>query len=150
MIDDCILAGEKVLNLPITSLVAGFMAILLMVLNVQQSIRQIQLGGDVFKNMTDGGGDDKLIRRRIAYTSASNNIPMSILLMALMELGRISPLQLAILAVILVTSRLLHVIGCLYEPLPKIRSFAVTIQYGYFTVCGIWLMFSAYSLLQFK
>lgn len=135
------------ISLPITSLLAGFMAIFIMVLNVQLSIRQIHLGGDVFQNLSDGGGDDILVRRRIAFMSAAFNIPMSILLLGLMELGGASRLQVIILAAILVISRILHVIGCLYETLPKIRTFAITIQFGYFTVCGIWLMLTAYSLL---
>jgi uncharacterized protein len=135
------------LSLPITSLLAGFMAILMMVLNVQLSMRQIHLGGDVFKNMTDGGGDDILIRRRIAFLSAGLNIPISIILLGLMELGGASRLQLIVLAVVLVISRILHVIGCLYETLPKIRTFAITIQFGYFTVCGLWLMSFAYFML---
>ena len=138
------------MQLPITSLLAGFMAIFMMVLNVQLSMRQIHLGGDVFKNMTDGAGDDVLIRRRIAFMSAAFNIPMSVLLLGLMELGGASQLQVAILAVILVISRILHVIGCLYQTLPKIRTFAITIQFAYFTVCGIWLMLGAYSMLSFK
>ncbi len=138
------------MQLPITSLLAGFMAIFMMVLNVQLSMRQIHLGGDVFKNMTDGAGDDVLIRRRIAFMSAAFNIPMSVLLLGLMELGGASQLQVAILAVILVISRILHVIGCLYQALPKIRTFAITIQFAYFTVCGIWLMLGAYSMLSFK
>jgi uncharacterized membrane protein YecN with MAPEG domain len=135
------------LSLPITSLLAGFMAILMMVLNVQLSMRQIHLGGDVFKNMTDGGGDDILIRRRIAFLSAGLNIPISIILLGLMELGGASRLQLIVLAVVLVISRILHVIGCLYETLPKIRTFAITIQFGYFIVCGLWLMSFAYFML---
>lgn len=138
------------MQLPITSLLAGFMAIFMMVLNVQLSMRQIHLGGDVFKNMTDGAGDDVLIRRRIAFMSAAFNIPMSVLLLGLMELGGASQLQVAILAVIFVISRILHVIGCLYQTLPKIRTFAITIQFAYFTVCGIWLMLGAYSMLSFK
>jgi uncharacterized protein len=138
------------ISLPITSLLAGFMAILIMVLNVQLTMRQIHLGGDVFKNMSDGADDDILIRRRIAFMSAVFNIPMSILLLGLMELGGASRPQLIILAVILVISRILHVIGCLYETLPKIRTFAITIQFGYFTVCGVWLMLSAYYTLSLK
>lgn len=137
-------------SLPITSLLAGFMAIFIMVLNVQLTVRQVHLGGDVFKNMTDGAGDDILIRRRIAFMSAALNIPMSILLLGLMELGGASRLQVIILAVILVISRILHVIGCLYEALPRMRTFAITIQFGYFIVCGIWLMSGAYYLLSFK
>lgn len=138
------------LSLPITSLLAGFMAIFIMVLNVQYSIRQIQLGGDVFKNMKDDAGDDKLTRLRIAFLSATFNIPMSILLLGLMELGGASRPQVIVLAVTLIVSRVLHVIGCMYETLPKIRTFAIMIQFGYFTVCGIWLMSSAYYLLSFK
>jgi uncharacterized membrane protein YecN with MAPEG domain len=118
-----------------------------MVLNVQLSMRQIHLGGDVFKNMTDGGGDDILIRRRIAFLSATFNIPMSIILLGLMELGGAARLQLVILAVILIVCRVLHVIGCLYQTLPKIRTLAITIQFGYFTVCGLWLLSGAYYML---
>jgi uncharacterized membrane protein YecN with MAPEG domain len=136
--------------LPITSLLAGFMAIFIMALNVQLTMRQIHLGGDVFKNMSDGAGDDILIRRRIAFMSAVFNIPMSILLLGLIELAGASTLQVAILAGILIICRILHVIGCLYEPLPKIRTFAITIQFAYFTVCGIWLMSGAYYLLSIK
>jgi uncharacterized protein len=135
------------LSLPITSLLAGFMAVFIMALNVQLSVRQIHLGGNVFKNLTDGGGDDILIRRRIAFLSAALNIPMSIILLGLMELGGAARLQLVILAVVLIVSRVLHVIGSLYQSQPKLRTFAITIQFGYFTVCGLWLMFGAYYML---
>ena len=134
------------MNLPITSVVAGFMALLIMVLNAQLAARRIQLGGDVFKNMSDGAGDDTLIRRRIAFMSAVLNIPMSIILMGLIESGGASKLQVIILAVTLVLCRALHIAGSLFETLPQIRTFAATIQYGYFTVCGLWLMFGAYYL----
>lgn len=134
------------MNFPITSVLTGFMALLIMVLNAHLSARQIQLGGDVFKNYTDGAGDDILNRRRIAFMSAVLNIPMSIILLGLIEFGGASRLQVIILAVTLLISRVLHATGCLYQPLPQIRTFAVTIQYGYFTVCGLWLMFGAYYL----
>jgi uncharacterized membrane protein YecN with MAPEG domain len=133
--------------LPITSLLAGFMAILIVALNVQMSIRQIDLGGDVFKNLSDGDGDDLLIRRRIAFLSAVYHIPTSLLLLGLIELGGASLLQVIILAVILLLARIFHVIGSLCETLPKIRTFAMTIQFAYSIVCGIWLMLSSYSML---
>jgi uncharacterized membrane protein YecN with MAPEG domain len=135
------------MNLPITSVLAGFMALLIMVLNAQYSARQIQLGGDVFQNMTGAAGDDILTRRRIAFFSAVFNIPMSVLLLALIEFKGSSTLQVIILASTLVVSRLLHVIGCFYETLPQIRTFATTIQFGYYTVCGIWLMSGLYYLI---
>jgi uncharacterized membrane protein YecN with MAPEG domain len=135
------------MNLPITSLLAGFMAIFIMALNVHLSIRQIHLGGDVFKNMSDGAGDDILIRRRIAFMSAVFNIPMSILLLGLIEYSAASRVQVIILALTLIVSRVLHVIGCLYETVPKIRTFAIMIQFGYFTVCGLWLMFGVFYLI---
>jgi uncharacterized membrane protein YecN with MAPEG domain len=138
------------LSLPITSILAGFMAILILVLNVQFSMRQIQLGDDVFKNMTDGAGDDKLIRRRIAFMSAAFNIPMSIILLGLIEMNGSSRIQVIILAVILIISRILHPICCYYQTLPKIRSFAFMIQFAYYIVCGTWLMLSAYYTLSYK
>jgi uncharacterized membrane protein YecN with MAPEG domain len=138
------------MQLPITSVLAGFMAVLLMVLNVQFTMRQIQLGDDVFKNMTDGAGDDKLIRRRIAFMSAAFNIPMSIILLGLIELNGSTPTQVIILAVILVLCRILHAIGCYFQTLPLIRSFAFVIQFSYYAVCGFWLMSGVYFLLSVK
>ena len=136
------------MNFPITSLLAGFMAIFIMALNVQLTIRQVHLGGDVFKNLSDGGGDDILIRRRIAFMSAVFNIPMSIILLGLIEFSGSSKVQVIILALTLIVSRVLHVIGCLYEPLPRVRTFAIMIQFGYFTVCGLWLMSGALYLIK--
>jgi uncharacterized protein len=138
------------MNLPITSVLAGFMAVFVMVLNVQFSMRQIQLGDDVFKNMTDGDGDDQLIRRRIAFMSAAFNIPMSIILIGLIEMNGSSRIQVLILAVVLILSRILHAIGCYYQTLPHLRSFAFVIQFAYYTVCGIWLMSGAYYMLLIK
>ena len=134
------------MNLPITSVLAGFMALLIMVLNAQLAARRIQLGGDVFINRTDGDGDDILNRRKIAYTNAVFNIPMSIILLGLIESGGASKLQVIILASTLIVCRVLHLVGSFFETLPQIRTFAATIQYGYFTVCGLWLMFGAYYL----
>ena len=98
------------MKLLVTSALAGFMALLIMVLNVQLAVRRIQLGGDVYKNATDGAGDDTLIRRKIAFEGAVFNIPMSILLLGLIELGGATRLQVIILAITLIACRLLHVI----------------------------------------
>lgn len=138
------------MQLPITSVVAGFLAIFLMVLNVQFSMRQIQLGDDVFKNMTDGAGDDKLIRRRIAFMSAAFNIPMSIILLGLIELNGSTRIQVIILAVVLILCRIFHAIGCYYQTLPFIRSFAFVIQFAYYAVCGFWLMTGVYFMLLLR
>ena len=135
------------MNLPITSVLAGLMALLMMALNAQMSMRQIQLGGDVFQKNTDGAGDDILGRRRIAFMSTVFHIPMSIILLGLIEVGGASRLQVIILAVTLLICRVLHVTGSLYQTLPHIRTLAVIIQFGYFTVCGLWLIFSTYYLL---
>jgi uncharacterized membrane protein YecN with MAPEG domain len=135
------------MQLPITSLVAGFMAIFIMALNVQLAMRQIHLGDDVFKNMTDGAGDDKLLRRRIAFMSAAFNIPMSIILLGLIEVNGSTRIQVVILALILILCRILHAIGCYYQALPKMRSFAFTIQFAYYAVCGFWLMIGNYLVL---
>ena len=134
-------------SFPITSVVAGFMAIFIMVLNVQFSMRQIQLGDDVFKDMTDGAGDDKLNRRRIAFMSAAFNIPFSIILLGLIEVNGATRVQVLILAAILILCRIFHSIGCYYQTLPYIRSLAFVIQFAYYTVCGVWLMFGVYYLL---
>lgn len=135
------------MSLSITSIVAGFMALLIMVLNAQLAARRIQLGGDVYKNAGDGAGDDILTRRSIAFMGAALNIPMSLMLLGFIEFGGATQLQVVILATTLIASRLLHVMGSLYQTLPKLRTFAVTIQFGYYTVCGIWLMFSLIYLI---
>ena len=136
------------MNLVFTSIVAGFMAIYVMVLYVLYATRQIQLGGNVFKDMTDGARDDKLNRRRIAFMSAAFNIPFSIILLGLIEAKGATHVQVLILATIFVISRILHTTGSYYRIIASLRSLALVLQFAYYTVCGVWLMSGVLYLIK--
>jgi uncharacterized membrane protein YecN with MAPEG domain len=134
----------------ITSLLAGFMAFFMTLLNIIYTFGQTKSGGDVFKNVTDGIKNESLNRLRYAYLNAAFNVPMSIFLLGLIELNSASRAQLIVLALVLILCRILHAVGSYFESLQILRTFGDTTQFGYYIVSGIWLLSNAYFLLSIK
>jgi uncharacterized membrane protein YecN with MAPEG domain len=138
------------MNLPITSLLTGIMALIIMVLSIRLNMRRIDIGGSAFTFLTDGDGDEDLRRRKIAYESAVNNSAISLILLGLIELGGSSQIQVIALAAAFLVARIVHVLATMFQVVPKWRSFASLIQYAYYLVTGIWLVFNAYFMLLIK
>jgi uncharacterized membrane protein YecN with MAPEG domain len=138
------------MNLPITSLLSGIMALIIMVLSIRLNMRRIDIGGSAFTFLTDGDGDEDLRRRKIAYESAVNSSAISLILLGLIELGGASQIQVMALAAAFLVARIVHVLATMFQVVPKWRSFASLIQYAYYLVTGIWLVFNAYFMLPIK
>jgi uncharacterized membrane protein YecN with MAPEG domain len=138
------------MNLPITSLLTGIMALIIMVLSIRLNMRRIDIGGSAFTFLTDGDGDEDLRRRKIAYESAVNNSAISLILLGLIEFGGASQIQVIALAAAFLVARIVHVLATMFQVVPKWRSFASLIQYAYYLVTGIWLVFNAYFMLLIK
>jgi uncharacterized membrane protein YecN with MAPEG domain len=138
------------MNLPITSLLTGIMALIIMVLSIRLNMRRIDIGGSAFTFLTDGDGDEDLRRRKIAYESAVNSSAISLILLGLIELGGASQIQVMALAAAFLVARIVHVLATMFQVVPKWRSFASLIQYAYYLVTGIWLVFNAYFMLPIK
>lgn len=136
--------------IPITTFVAGTMALIIMVLSIRLNMRRIDVGGAAFTFLTDGDGDEQLRRRKIAYESAVNSSAISIILLGLIEATGATSLQVAALAAAFLVARIVHVLATIFQVIPKWRTFASIIQYSYYLVTGIWLIFGAYYMLPIK
>jgi uncharacterized protein len=102
------------INLPITSLVAGIMALLIMVLSIRLNMRRIDVGGSAFTYLTDGDGDEQLRRRKIAYESAVNCSGISLVLLGLIEASGASNLQVMALAAAFLLARIMHALATMF------------------------------------
>jgi uncharacterized membrane protein YecN with MAPEG domain len=138
------------MNLPITSFVAGIMALMVMVLGIRLNMRRIDVGGSAFTYLTDGAGDEQLRRRKIAYESAVNSSALSLILLGLIEASGATNLQVMALAAAFLVTRIVHVLATTYQVIPKWRTFATLIQYSYYLVTGIWLAMGAIYSLPIK
>lgn len=136
--------------IPITTLVAGTMALIIMVLSIRLNMRRIDVGGPAFTFLTDGDGDEQLRRRKIAYESAVNSSAISIILLGLIEATGATSLQVVALAAAFLVARTVHVLATIFQVIPKWRTFASIIQYSYYLVTGIWLIFGTYYMLPIK
>jgi uncharacterized protein len=138
------------INLPITSLVAGIIALFIMVLSIRLNMRRIDVGGSAFTYLTNDDGDEQLRRRKIAYESAINCSAISLVLLGLIESGGASNRQVIALAAAFLLARTVHALATVFQVIPKWRTFATLIQYSYYLVTGIWLVVSSYYMLPIK
>jgi len=130
-------------TLPITSLIAALLALLMLPLTLQISLRRAALGksrGDLLA-VVFGDGDDLILRRRIrALGNFIEYTPLCLILVALCELAGTAANQVLVMGVLLVASRYIHAIGMLWG-LHPLRGLAMMMTYAL-------LVFSAYCLLQ--
>jgi uncharacterized membrane protein YecN with MAPEG domain len=138
------------MKIPITALVAGIMALIILVLSIRLNMRRIDVGGSAFTYLTNDDGDEELRRRKIAYESAVNCSAISLVLLGLIESGGASNTQVIALAAAFLVARIVHVLATVFQVIPKWRTLATLIQYSYYLVTGIWLVFSAYYMLPIK
>lgn len=124
--------------LPVTSLLAGIFALLMVPLSLQVSMRRAKLGV-VFSD-----GNDNTLRRRIrAHGNFIEYAPMALIALALVELGNAAELLVVGLAVAFFLSRALHAVGMLYTSTPTLRAGGMLIQHAAFFIAGAWLVFRA-------
>ena len=124
------------MTLPVTSLLAGLFALLMVPLSFQVSMRRLRLGG-----VSSGDANDETLRRRIrALGNFIEYVPMAVISVGLIELGG-GPRTLVVgLAAAFFVSRVLHAIGMLHASTPTLRASGMLIQHAAFLGSGIWLV----------
>ena len=125
--------------LPITSLLTGIFAVLMVPLSFQVSARRVKLGG-----VSSGDAGDETLRRRIrAHGNFIEYVPTALISVGLIEYaGAARGIVLGLAAAFLV-SRILHLIGMLYTSTPALRASGMLIQHAAFLIAGCWLLVRA-------
>lgn len=124
------------LVLPVTSIAAAALAILMLPLTLQVSLRRLAIGSVVF-----GDGGDEALRRRIrAFGNFIEYTPICLILLALLEAQGAHTTWLWVTAVLLVTGRVTHSLGMLFAQSPAPRGIAMLMTYGAFLVPAVWLL----------
>lgn len=134
------------LELPVTSLVAAVLAILMLPLTMQVSLRRASLGkamGDL-AGVAFGDADDDLLKRRIrAFGNFVEYTPMCLLMVALMEGGGAETFWVWIAGGSLVLGRVIHALGMLYSSVPAPRAVGMFLTYIAFVGPAAWLISQA-------
>ncbi len=136
------------ISLPITSTIAAIMAIVMLPLTLQVSMRRTALGKAIGKlnGVTFGDGDDEVLRRRIrAFGNFIEYTPMCLVMLALTENGDASPTFVWTIGSLLLLGRGFHALGMLYSDTPVPRGIAMVMTYGAFFVPAIWLLSNVWA-----
>lgn len=125
------------MNAPaVTSVAAALLAILMVPLSLQVSVRRLKLDGVVF-----GDAGDEVLRRRIrAHGNFIEYAPTLLLTLALVELAGAPAGFVTALAVAVVGGRLLHAIGMLWFETPAPRGVGMLATHGVYLLGGGWLL----------
>lgn len=126
----------ELISLPVTSVLAGLLVILLVPLSMAISMRRLKLGSVVF-----GDADDETLRRRIrAHGNFVESVPIGILAIGLVELAGGPESLLWSVAGVFLGGRVLHATGMLYFDSPVPRGAAMLSQHAVCLVTGVWLL----------
>lgn len=120
------------MELPITSIVVALLALIMIPLTVQVSLRRIALGkakNDITAFVFGDAGDEILRRRTRAFGNFIEYVPVCAILLALLEVAHAPPLLVLAMGITLVFSRCLHAYGMLYSSNPAFRGFAMFLTY---------------------
>jgi uncharacterized protein len=124
------------LALPITSITAASLAIIMLPLTLQVSLRRLAIGSVVFGD----GGDDVLRRRIRAFGNFIEYAPICLILLALLEAQGAGTTWLWTTAALLVAGRVVHGLGMLFAQSPAPRGVAMLMTYGAFLTPAVWLL----------
>lgn len=131
------------LQLPVTLIIAGIFALLMVALSLPISMRRRATNNGA----ADGGSDVELQRRIRAHGNFIEYAPSMLLIIALMEgSGATHPLVASVGMAFLI-SRLLHAFGMLRSVLPA-RALGMVIQHLTFISAGVWLVWHGTALLS--
>lgn len=129
--------------LPITSIISATLALIMFVLTLMVSMRRINLGkaeGDIAKYPIADGNNESLKRHIATFRNFTEYVPMSIIMLALIESNGASSTLVWSLGITFIVGRLLHVMGMLINPhfpLPRIIGMFAT--YAILLVPATWL-----------
>jgi uncharacterized membrane protein YecN with MAPEG domain len=123
------------MTLEITSLIAGFLTLMMVPLSLQVSLRRAGL------KTTFGDANDDTLRRRVrAHGNFVEYVPTGLIALALVEWNGATPLLVWGLGLALVLARMLHSFGMLYTSTPGARAVAMVMQHAMFVTAGGWLV----------
>ena len=127
------------MTLPVTSLLAGAFALLMVPLSLQVSLRRIKTGVG-----SSPGAQDETLRRRVrAHGNFIEYAPTALILVGLVEFTGGPRLLVAGLALAFILSRIGHALGMLYTSTPILRAPSMLVQHIAFVVAGSWLIAQA-------
>ncbi len=131
------------LQLPVTLMIAGMFALLMVALSLPISLRRRATQNAA----ADGGADLELQRRIRAHGNFIEYAPSMLLIIALMEGSGASHPLVASVGMAFLISRLLHAFGMLRSVLPA-RALGMVIQHLTFVGAGGWLLWQGTALLN--
>ncbi len=124
-------------SMPITSVVVGVFALLIVVLSVQVSLRRKKA------NAVFGDAGDLTLQRRIrAHGNFIEYAPLAVLALALIEFRDGPSWLVCSVAVGFVFGRVVHAIGMLFTSTAPVRAIAMLVNHASFVAAGIWLLAS--------
>jgi uncharacterized membrane protein YecN with MAPEG domain len=125
-------------SLPVTSLVAGVMAALMVMLSLSVSLRRRST------STSFGDGDDRTLRRRIrAHGNFAENAPLALIVLGLVEYGGAASWLVWALGAGFLFSRVVHAAGMLTTSSPAPRAVGMVVTHTCFAIAGIWLVVHA-------
>lgn len=124
-------------SMPITALVAGIFALLIVPLSIQVSLQRAKA------NAVFGDAGDETLRRRVrAHGNFIEYAPLAVVALGLVEYRGAATWLVWSLAVGFVFSRVVHALGMLFTSTPPVRAVAMLINHASFLVAGVWLVSS--------
>ena len=131
------------LQLPVTLMIAGMFALLMVALSLPISLRRRATQNAA----ADGGADLELQRRIRAHGNFIEYAPSMLLIIALMEGSGASHPLVASVGMAFLISRLLHAFGMLRSVLTA-RALGMVIQHLTFVGAGGWLLWQGTAMLN--
>jgi uncharacterized membrane protein YecN with MAPEG domain len=131
------------MSLPITSTVAALLAVIMVPLTLQVSMRRAGLGkamGDLTGVVFGDGDDDTLRRRTRAFGNFIEYVPTCLVLLALIEIQGAGATVVWTAGGLLVVGRVLHALGMLFADSPAPRGLAMFMTYGALLTPAGWLL----------
>lgn len=130
------------LPLPVTVFTVAIFAIMLSGLSLAVSFRRRDL------NLAVGDGDDRILRRRIrTHGNFIENAPLCALVVLAMESLLATSNMVWLVAGLLITARVLHVLGTFQRMNKRIVAPAMIIQHLTMLIAGGWLLVQTFQNL---
>jgi uncharacterized protein len=131
-------------SLPITSIIAALLAIVMLPLTIQISAKRLALGkavGDVNAVLYGDGGDEVLLRRIRAFGTFIEYVPFCLIMLALIEGAGASSTLVWTVGIAVLVGRIIHAFAILYTNHPAPRRTAMFVTYASILVPSVWLLF---------
>lgn len=129
--------------LPVTSTTAAILAIVMLPLTLQISMRRVALGkamGDI-GGVAFGDGKDETLRCRItAFGNFMEYVPMCLIMLALMEYAGASSVTAWGVGGLLISGRVTHALSVLYTRNPAPKAIGMLMTYAAFIIPAMWLL----------